>query len=552
MLPKTSQPIKIFFRAGLTLVLFCLIIWLSTAATVALLHLAQQAGGPLGTFLVDKGAERLMRRLLLFWLIIILLFSLKKFGWRGGRDCGWTQDDPALSAGRGLFFGLGLVFGFITLGTMAVLTTLTGVHRFKEFTENIPQIGGELGLFALAGLAVALIEETICRGMLFRVLARAWRRWPAAVITSLLFAAAHFIGPPAAAFQGESFSAVTLNATRATLASFLPPERDLVQFINLALLGVVLCGLVMRTGTIWMGVGAHAMWVFIIKLHAHFTELNPAAPDCLWLGKRNDFMDALGTALLLAMLILLLAHRKRKTGWPLKINRQTWYGRPAELENLASFSAAGEKMFADAELLKTYAGCRVSKKSGLILKQYWPKGGLDACRFALRPRRGRRAFLLAADLIAQGLPTPPVLAWTARRRCGLLRSEAALVREIRNAEQLTAWLARNSADAAARRKVMAAYGELMAAFHRHGYSNRDLKHENVMCEKEAPWALWVVDLDGVRRQIFITRGRAGRDLMRVGKSLAALGWSNPADLAAFFEAYNQAVPPRLQRHSFPD
>ena len=99
---------------------------------------------------------------------------------------------------------------------------------------------------------------------------------------------------------------------------------------------------------------------------------------------------------------------------------------------------------------------------------------------------------------------------------------------------------------------MEAYGNLMAAFHSHGYSNRDLKHENVMCSTEKPWLLWVVDLDGVRKHLFVTRRRAGKDLMRVGKSLASLGWTNEAEINAFFEAYNSQVPARLRRHSFPE
>jgi len=98
---------------------------------------------------------------------------------------------------------------------------------------------------------------------------------------------------------------------------------------------------------------------------------------------------------------------------------------------------------------------------------------------------------------------------------------------------------------------MEAYGKLMADFHCHGYSNRDLKHENVMCSKETPWLLQVVDLDGVHKKTLITRRRAGKDLFRIGDSLASLGWNHADEIAAFFKAYNAKVPPRLRFRSFP-
>ena len=138
-------------------------------------------------------------------------------------------------------------------------------------------------------------------------------------------------------------------------------------------------------------------------------------------------------------------------------------------------------------------------------------------------------------------------------------SETMIVSEVKNAEPLTdwlatrsAWLARNVQDSAMKLKVMKAYGNLMAAFHSHNYSNRDLKHENVMCSKIDPALLQVVDLDGVRKHLFVSRRRAGRDLMRIGKSLASLGWTNEKEIAAFFEAYNRHVPPSLHRQSFHD
>ena len=534
-------------------VIFVLLTWLSAVVTGGVIIWAQHVGGPFGDYLIDKGAPRIMRRALLAGVIIILVLVLKKFDWRGWRDCGWTSDQPGQPpSSRWADFLFGTVIGFLTLGTLAATTIHGGVHQLKPFAGDSFNLIGIITLAAVSGLTVALVEETICRGILFRIISRPWGVWTAALATSIPFAIAHFIGQNNAAFQGNSFVAITVNATTATLLSIFPPAQDLVQFINLALLGITLCIFVMRTGTIWMAVGAHAAWVMIIKLHAVLTNFNPAAAASAWLGKRNDFMDSFSATLVFAIIIAASFLFRKAPGKRTQIKGQTWHLLPSETDRLANFMKNGESLFNDGFVLKSYNGCRVVSRDELVFKKYWPKTPSDKLSFAFRPLRGRRAFLLARQLIELGFPTPPVLAWSAARRCGLLQSESALVMEIKDAEQLTAWLERADKTSPLRLKVMEAYGNLAGYFHQNGYSNRDLKHENVMCSREKPWRLWVVDLDGVRKKLFITRSRAGRDLMRVGKSLASLGWTNEAEISAFFQAYNLHVPRRLRRRAFPD
>ena len=552
MSPGTIKPIKIFYFTCLAAALFCLLIWLSAVVTVGITNLAQYTGGDLGNYLTDKGGGRIMRRSLLAGAVIILILILKIFGWQGWKDCGWTRPETGLPPPRRwIQFLQGVALGFITLGSIAALTIPANLHNLRTITETNLQLAGFILSFSLSGLVVALVEETICRGILFRVFSRAWNAWTAALVTSIIFAAAHFAGPTNAAFHGDSFLTVTLNVTAATLASFIPPLHSLIQFVNLTLLGVALCVFVMRTKTIWLSVGAHAAWVLIIKLHSHFTVLNPAALPSIWLGQRNDFTDSLAAVFAFTVLILLTLWSRNKTGAPVKISGQLWHIIPSATDKLGGFLQAGEDFFSGGNILKVYPGCRVISKDGLVFKQYRPRNYMHGLRFAFRPPRVKRTFRLAGDLIDRGLPTPGILAWTASRRFGLLTSEAMIVSEVKNAEPLTDWLKRKIDNPAVRLKVMEAYGNLMADFHRRGYSNRDLKHENVMCLKEKPWLLWVVDLDGVRRQIFISRRRAGKDLMRIGRSLASLGWTNETEIAAFFEAYNRHLPARLHRRFFP-
>ncbi len=200
---------------------------------------------------------------------------------------------------------------------------------------------------------------------------------------------------------------------------------------------------------------------------------------------------------------------------------------------------------------KAYPGCRVALLDGMVFKAYsWP-GGIASARFALRPSRVLKAAAAALDLRAKGLPVAEPVAWAVVRFAGLRRREYLVTREIRDASPLTGLLKMDNAEPELRRAVLAGYARLAAAFHAQGYSNRDLKDENVLVENGRPDGMWAVDLDGVRYKGRVSRRRARKDLYRVGKSLEAAGWTRPEDVSAFFEAYNAAAPMRLRAKAFP-
>jgi len=332
-----------------------------------------------------------------------------------------------------------------------------------------------------------------------------------------------------------------------------------LQFINLSLLGIVLCAFVIRTKTIWLAVGAHVAWVWMIKLHGAITMFYPPAPLVAWLGKRNDFMDSILATVMLAGLLVWIVTREANCGQLLhrrqrpRRHGRMWHVLPGEATRFADWldSQAQAEASPSGRVLKASAGCRVTALAGMVWKEYRPPDGWRGWRFGLRPSRTRRAFLMGRRLADCGIPTPTPIAWAVERRFGLRRADHGITAELEQAEPLTAWLQRQARDPAARASVMRAYGQLTAAFHQNGFFNRDLKHENVLCAIADPRQLWVVDLDGVRWRGWITRRRAARDLRRVGLSLASAGWSSEPDVAAFFTAYNAVVSARLRRKGFP-
>ncbi|MBU0714581.1 MAG: CPBP family intramembrane metalloprotease [Verrucomicrobia bacterium] len=583
------KPVISFWQVLALAVLFLTVgIWLASALSVLIMNCAHAWGGVTGAYLIEEGADKVMRRCLLGFSIAFLMIFLWRAGWRGWKDCGFTTTDPNWSW-RAWHTGLlnGLILGILTMGVVGGITILAGIHRLY-ITISLTSMLIKVLALLLSALVVGFFEETVVRGILFRVLARIWRAWPAAVLSSLIFAVAHFIEPANESFVGTSFLSVTQAVFVSTFTMFWKTPSLALQFINLSLLGIVLCAFVIRTKTIWLSVGAHVAWVWMIKLHGAITMFYPPAPLVVWLGKRNDFMDSILATVMLTGLLAWTVMRSANCGRPLCRHGQLWHILPSEetlFANWLNFQAQAEASPSEAprglprgifaepcdlsgealakteasflakkggRMLKAYEGCRVTAQAGMVLKEYRPLAGWRGWRFGLRPSRTRRAFLMGRRLADCGIPTPTPIAWTIERRFGLRRAEQGITTELEQAEPLTAWLQRQVSDPALRASVMHAYGQLTAGFHRNGFFNRDLKHENVLCAIADPRQLWVVDLDGVHWRGWITRRRAARDLRRVGLSLASAGGASEPDVAAFFKAYNATVPARLRRDQFPE
>ncbi len=548
-----SKPVISFWQILVLVVLFLTAgIWLASALSVLIMNGAHAWGGAVGAYLIEEGADKVMRRCLLGFSIVFLMIFLWRAGWRGWKDCGFTTADPNWSW-RPWHAGLlnGLILGILTMGVVGTITILAGIHRLYITIGPLSILIKVLALL-LSALAVGFFEETVVRGILFRVLARLWRAWPAAVLSSIVFAVAHFISPANEAYAGGSFLSVTNAVFVSTFTTFGQAPALALKFVNLSLLGIVLCAFVIRTRTIWVSVGAHVGWVWMIKLHGLITMFYPPAPLVPWLGKRNDFMDSILATVMLSSLLIWTVMRAANCGRPLRRRGQLWHVFPDEEAKFKNWLEAHSSPQAPgARVLKAYDGCRVTALDGIVWKEYRPPRGWRSWRFAFRPSRTRRAFLMGHRLAACGIPTSTPIAWSSERRFGMRRADHGITTELVGTESLTAWLQRQTGDPATRATVMRAYGQLAAAFHRNGFFNRDLKHENVLCARTDPGQLWVVDLDGVRWRGWITRRRATRDLRRVGLSLAAEGWSAKPDVDAFFKAYNAAAPARLRRERFP-
>ena len=126
----------------------------------------------------------------------------------------------------------GLVWGFAALTAVVFVLYLLGDFRIDSRTPGGPALI-QYGLgWGVVFMAVALHEEFAFRGYLLFTFSRRFGFWRAALMLSLLFAAAHIPNP------GETPLGI----------------------LHVLMAGVIWCFSIRRTGTLWFAVGYHAAW----------------------------------------------------------------------------------------------------------------------------------------------------------------------------------------------------------------------------------------------------------------------------------------------------
>lgn len=163
----------------------------------------------------------------------------------------------------------------------ALMLPLTGLLLGLDIRELKPGFDGHwLSLIAggiVTGLTVAFIEETFFRGVLFTAISRTSGAAAAVIAPSLLYASLHFLGgklrvPPDQVSWVHGFEVLSKLFER-----YVQPLTFADSFIALAMLGVLLATVRLRTGAIAACIGLHAAGVAFIAVLREATLVNPNA-----------------------------------------------------------------------------------------------------------------------------------------------------------------------------------------------------------------------------------------------------------------------------------
>jgi membrane protease YdiL (CAAX protease family) len=136
----------------------------------------------------------------------------------------------------------------------------------------------------LSGLAVAFIEETFFRGVLFTAVRRTSSVAAAVIAPSLLYAALHFLGGRLRVPADEVSWQHGFLVLARLFERYANPLEFIDSFLALLMLGILLALIRVRTGAIAACIGLHAAGVCTIAVLRKATAVDVTSEHAAWVG----------------------------------------------------------------------------------------------------------------------------------------------------------------------------------------------------------------------------------------------------------------------------
>ena len=256
--------------------------------------------------------ESVTSRCVLIMAIILFLTFFKKLGVTSWYEIGFTSNT--------LKFSKELLNGLL-LGLLIMTPVVTGLlltHNRTMDLNWIWSINNIAVLFftaLLSGIVIALIEETLFRGVMLESILKQSSATFAIISTSTLYAFVHFLEPE---FQQQPASINWLSSFELIKNAFNPwlkPAILMDSFIALFLAGTLLAILKIKTGSLAICIGVHAAWVLVIKFLKRVTHSNMSSEFAFLTGNYDKVIGYLA-AVCLAVFIAYFLLKKS----PLKNN----------------------------------------------------------------------------------------------------------------------------------------------------------------------------------------------------------------------------------------
>jgi hypothetical protein len=169
---------------------------------------------------------------------------------------------PVRLAFRGLYWE-GVAIGVVGAGLVALAMIAAGAMLVHGLALHGSALVATAVVWIIGMVLVGINEEYMFRGYPLQALTRGMGFWPAAIVLSLLFGAAHLT----------------------------KPNENAIDITNIILLGLILCLTLQRTGSLWLAAGFHfsfdLMQFFVIGTRNGGAQpeghlLNVAFPGAAW------------------------------------------------------------------------------------------------------------------------------------------------------------------------------------------------------------------------------------------------------------------------------
>lgn len=230
--------------------------------------------------------HRVASRIAMLVLIGLLLWLCRHLNLKTKRDFGygvpWRQFLRV-----SLLWG---VIGIITAGAGAAFLLATHLRiGTVQFTAS-PLSFAHIFLVGVgSGIAVALLEETVFRGIMHTAIERESGPWMAALLTAPLFAILHFFAKVhiEAADLGWGSGFELLQRSFAPLSH---PAMVFDSFLSWLAVGLMLSLTRALTGNIAVAIGLHAGWVVVLRMLQQSTTGDGSSAYSAWVGQFDGLL----------------------------------------------------------------------------------------------------------------------------------------------------------------------------------------------------------------------------------------------------------------------
>ncbi len=256
---------------------FLLFLVLLAAALIVASALTYPAWLLVATISVEP-VHRVMNRLAMLFALIGLIYLTRRLGLSNRQSMGYGMP-------RGRFLrqlAIGWVAGAALMLPLILFLFGLDIREVKAGFEGAwtPIILGGIA----SGLAVALIEETFFRGVLYSAVRRTSGVLAAVVAPSALYAALHFLGGKLRVPANEVTWSHGFIVLSRLFERYTQPLAFVDSFFALFMLGILLALVRLRTGAIAACIGLHAAGVCVIAVLRKTTIVDATAEHVEWVG----------------------------------------------------------------------------------------------------------------------------------------------------------------------------------------------------------------------------------------------------------------------------
>jgi membrane protease YdiL (CAAX protease family) len=224
--------------------------------------------------------HRVASRIAMLILVVELVWLCRHLNLRQKRDFGY-----GLPWRR--FVQVSLLWGAVGMATACVgaaFLLTTGLRiRDPEFTASALSFAHIFLVGVGSGVSVALLEETVFRGLMHTAVERESGPWTAALLTAPLFAVLHFFAkariPAADLDWGSGFDLLRLS-----FAPLSHPALVFDSFLSWLTVGLILSLTRALTGSIAVAIGLHAGWVIVLRMLQQATTSGTSPTYSAWVG----------------------------------------------------------------------------------------------------------------------------------------------------------------------------------------------------------------------------------------------------------------------------